>query len=80
MWIRIDQIRSGQLSKQLIQDLDGSIALNKVFVLALREILLLKMNSSKYMKVYTFLFKINCLLRQFTLMEFTEVINNQGRS
>ena len=33
----IDQVLSGQLTKQLIQDLDSSIALNKVFVLALKE-------------------------------------------
>ena len=63
-----------KLSKQLIHDLDGSIALNKGFVSALRERWLL--NSSKHIKVHTFLLKINCLLHQFTLMEFTEVINN----
>ena len=71
----IDQTPSGQLSKQLIQDLDGSITLNKGIVLALREIWLLKLNSSKHIKVYTFLFKIDCLLHQFTSIEFTEVIN-----
>ena len=76
MEIIIDQIPSGQRSKQLIQDLDGSIALYKGFVLALREIWLLKLNSSKHIKVYTFLFKINYLLHQFTSMKFTEVINN----
>ena len=47
---------------------------------ALREIRLLKLNSSKHIEVYTFictfLFKINYLLHQFTSMEFTEVINN----
>ena len=60
--IIIDQIPFGQLSKQLIQDLDGSIALNKGFVLALREIWLFKLSSSEHIKVYTFLFKINYLL------------------
>ena len=48
--------------------------INKGFVLALNsEIRLLKPNSSKHIKVYCFLFKINDLLHQFTLMEFTEV-------
>ena len=70
----INQILSGQFSKQFIQDLGYGIALNKGFVLALNyEIRLLKLNSSKHIKVYCFLFKINDLLRQFTLMEFTEV-------
>ena len=69
-------IPSGQLSKQLIQDLDCSIAQNKGFVLALRGTRLLKLNSSKHIKMYTFLFKINYMLHQFTSMEFTEVINN----
>ena len=31
----MDEVLSGQLTKQLIQDLDCSIALNKGFVLAL---------------------------------------------
>ena len=43
-----------------IQDLDGSIALNKGSVLALRKICLLKLNSSKHI----------------TSMELTEVIDN----
>ena len=48
----IDQIIAGQLSKQLIQDLDCSIALNKGLVLAQNyEIPLLKLNSSKHIKV-----------------------------
>ena len=64
----IDQIPSGQLSKQLIQDLDCSIALTKGFVLPLREVRLLKLNT-----LCTFLFKINYLLHQFTSMEFREV-------
>ena len=49
---------------------------NKGSVLALKEIWLLKLNSSKHIKVYTFLFKINYLLHQFTSNEFIEVINN----
>ena len=45
----IDQILSGQLSKQLIQD---SIAINKGFVFALDyKIQLLKLNSSQHIKV-----------------------------
>ena len=48
----IDKILSGQLSEQLIQDLDGSIALDKGFVSDLNyEIWLLKFNSSKHIKV-----------------------------
>ena len=55
----IDQILSGQLSKQLIQDLDCIIGLNKGFVLALNdEIQLLKLNSSKHIKVYCFCSKL----------------------
>ena len=51
----IDQVHSGQLTKQLIQDLDCSIALNKGFVLALNyEIRLLKLNGSEHIKVYSF--------------------------
>ena len=69
---------SGQLSKQLIQDLDLSIAPNKGFVLALKEIWPLKLNSPKHIKVYTFLFRINYLLHQFTSMEFTEVMDNDN--
>ena len=49
--IIIDQIPSGQLSKQLIQDFDGSIALNKGSVFAVREIWLLKLNSSNHTEV-----------------------------
>ena len=30
----------------------------------------------RHLKLYTFLFKINYLLHQFTLMEFTEVVNS----
>ena len=56
--------------------MDGNIALNKSSVLALREIWRLKLNSSKHIKVYTFLFKINYLLHQLTSVEFTDVINN----
>ena len=74
--IIIDQIPSSELSKQPIQELEGSTALNKGFVSALREIWLLELNSSKHIKVYSFLFKINDLLHQFTSVEFTEVINN----
>ena len=49
----IHQVLSGQLTKQLIQDLDCSIALNKGFVLALNyEIRLLKLNSSEHIKVF----------------------------
>ena len=69
----IDQIPSGLLSKQLIQDLNDSIALNKGSVLALRKIWLLKLNSSKHIKVYTFLFKINYLLHQLTSMELSSI-------
>ena len=69
MQIIINQIHSGQLSKQLIQDPDGSIALNKSSALALRETRLLKFNSSKHIQVYTFLFKINYLLHEFTPMD-----------
>ena len=48
--------------------------IHKCFVLALNsEIRLLELNSSKHIKVYCFLFKINNLLHQFTLMEFTKV-------
>ena len=49
--------------------------LNKGFVLALREMWLLKLNSSKHSRVCIFLFTITCnyLLHQFTSMEFTEV-------
>ena len=39
----LDQQFDPSLSKQLIQDLDGSIALNKDFVLGLREIWLFKL-------------------------------------
>ena len=56
--------------------MDGSIALNKGFDLVLREIWLLKLNSSKHIKVYTFLFNINYLSHQYTSLELTEVINN----
>ena len=43
------QVLSGQLTKQFIQDLDCSIALNKDFVLALNnEIQLLKLNTSEH--------------------------------
>ena len=70
----IDQILSGRLSKQLIRDLDGSIALHKSFVLSLNyEIWLLKLNGSKHIKVRCFLFKINDLLHQFTSVELTEI-------
>ena len=70
----INQILSAQFKKQLIQDLNCSIAVNKAFVLALNyEIQLLKLNSSKRIKVYCFLFQINDLLHQFTSVEFTEV-------
>ena len=48
----------------------------KGFVLALRHMWLLKLNSSEHIKVYTFLFKINYLLNQFTSIEFTEAINS----
>ena len=78
MWTIINQIPSSQITKQLIQDLDGSIALHKGFVFTLRETWLLKLNSSKHTEVHTFLFKINYLLHQFTSVEFTEVINNGG--
>ena len=45
----IDRVLSGQLTKQLIQDLDCSIAPNKGFFLALNnEIRLLKLNSSEH--------------------------------
>ena len=51
----INQVHSGQLSKQLIQDLDYSIPLNKGYVSALNsEILLSKSNSSKL--------SVNCFL------------------
>ena len=70
----IDQMLSAQLSKQLIQGMDCNIALNESSVLVLNyEIRLLKLNSSKHIKVYCFLFKINDLLHQFTSVEFTEV-------
>ena len=47
--------------------------INKDFVLALNsEIQLLKLNSSKQIKVYCFLFKSNDLLHRFTSMEFAE--------
>ena len=36
----------------------------------------IELNSSKHIKVYTLLFKINHLVHQFTSMQFTEVINN----
>ena len=50
----IDQVLSGQRTKELIQDLDCSIALNKSVVLALNyEIRLLKLNSSEHIKVYS---------------------------
>ena len=53
--IMIDQVLSGQLTKQLIQDLDCSISLNKGFALALNyEIRLLKLKSSEHTKVYNF--------------------------
>ena len=49
----INQIPLGQLSKQLIQDLDYSIALNKGFALAVNYgIWLLNLNSSKGIEVY----------------------------
>ena len=51
-------------------------SLNKGFVSALREIWLLKLNSSKHIKVDVFLFNVSYLLHQFTSIEFTEVINN----
>ena len=69
----IDHVLLGQLTRQLIQDLDCRIALNKGFVLTLNyEIRLLKLNSSEHIKVQ-FLFEIKNLLHQFTSMEFTEV-------
>ena len=52
------------------------VALHKGFVLAVTEIWLLKLNSSKHIKVCTFLFNINYLLHQFTSLEFTQVINS----
>ena len=53
--IMIGQALSGQVTKQLIQDLDCSISLNKRSVLALNyEIWLLKLNSSEQIKVYSF--------------------------
>ena len=42
----------------------------------MREIWLLKLNSSKHNEVSIFLLKIEYLLHQFTSMEFTKVINN----
>ena len=49
--IMIGQVLSGQLTKQLIQDLECSIALNKRFVLTLNyEISILKLNSSEHIK------------------------------
>ena len=64
---RSNSLLSGKLSKQLIQDLGCSIALNKGFSLALNyEIRLLKLNNSKHIKVYCFRFKINDLSHQFT--------------
>ena len=45
--IMIDQVLSGQLTKQLIQDLDGCIALNKALNY---DIMLLKLNSSEHIK------------------------------
>ena len=56
--------------------MDGSIALNKGLFLALKEMWLLKLNSSQHIKVYTFLFNINYLSHELTSLEFTEVINN----
>ena len=51
----IDQVLPGQLTKQRVQDLNYSIALNRGFVLALNyEIWLLKLKSSKNIKVYSF--------------------------
>ena len=65
----IDQVLSGQLTEQLIQDMDCSVALKKGRVLALNyEIRLLKLNSSEHISVQ-FLFNINSLLHQFTPME-----------
>ena len=70
----IDQILSGQRSKQLIPDLDCSIALNKGFVLALNsEIKLLKLNSSEHIIICSFLLKFNDLLHQVTVMKFTAI-------
>ena len=64
------QVISGQLTKQLIQDLNCRIALNRGFVLALNyEILLMKFNGSEHIKVYSFSSK----LHQFNSMEFTKV-------
>ena len=65
----VDQILSGQLSKQLIHDLDCSIALNKGFVMNY-DTWLLKLNSSKHINEYSFLLKINDLFTSITLMEF----------
>ena len=70
----IDQVLSGQLSKQLIiQDLDYRIALNKGLVLALNyEIPLLKLNSSKHIKVYIFCLQLTTCqinLLQWRLMK-----------
>ena len=71
----IDQIISGQLSRQLIQDQDWSIALDKGFILALNyEPPLLKLNSSEQIKLCCFQVKINDLLWEFTSLEFTEAI------
>ena len=68
----IDQILSDQVSKQLIHGLDCSIGLNIDFVLAMTyEIRLLKLNCSKLITVYCFLFKINNLLHQLASVKYS---------
>ena len=52
---RSSTFRATSFTKQLIQKLDCSIAVNKGFVLALNyEIRLLELNSSEHSKVYSF--------------------------
>ena len=57
--IMIGQVLSGQLTKQLIQDLDCSIALNTGVCLGSEyEIWLLKLNGSEHIKVHSFCSKL----------------------
>ena len=76
--IMIDQVISGQLTKQLIQDLDCSIAPKKGFVSALNyEIRPVELNGSEHTKVYSFCSKLTIYYTNY----FNEVYqSNNGDS
>ena len=71
----IGQVLSGQLIKQLIQDLDCSISLNKGICLGSElSDMAIELEWFRTHQSVQFLLKINNLLRQCTSIEFTEVI------